>query len=176
MVCEGYTDVIGCAEAGIELAVATCGTALTEEHVRLLKRFSANRLVLAFDADAAGAAAAGRVYAWERKFELEVLVADLPAGRDPGDLARTDPDALHRAVEKAVPLLQFRVDRALVGADLSTIESRARSAERAVTVVNEHPDPMVRDPHVMKIAGQCRVDPRPSAPLRGRGSEHGSPA
>ena len=159
VVCEGYTDVIGCAEAGIELAVATCGTALTEEHVRLLKRFSADRLVLAFDADAAGAAAAGRVYAWERKFELEVLVADLPAGRDPGDLGRTDPDALHRAVEKAVPLLQFRVDRALVGADLSTIESRARSAERAVTVVNEHPDPMVRDPHVMKIAGQCRVDP-----------------
>ena len=159
VVCEGYTDVIGCAEAGIELAVATCGTALTEEHVRLLKRFSADRLVLAFDADAAGAAAAGRVYAWERKFELEVLVADLPEGRDPGDLARTDPDALHRAVEKAVPLLQFRVDRALAGADLSTIESRARSAERAVTVVNEHPDPMVRDPHVMKIAGQCRVDP-----------------
>ena len=159
VVCEGYTDVIGCAEAGIELAVATCGTALTEEHVRLLKRFSADRLVLAFDADAAGAAAAGRVYAWERKFELEVLVADLPAGRDPGDLARSDPDELHRAVEKAVPLLQFRVDRALVGADLSTIESRARSAERAVTVVNEHPDPMVRDPHVMKIAGQCRVDP-----------------
>ena len=159
VVCEGYTDVIGCAEAGIELAVATCGTALTEEHVRLLKRFSADRLVLAFDADAAGAAAAGRVYAWERKFELEVLVADLPAGQDPGDLARTDPDALHRAVEKAVPLLQFRVDRALAGADLSTIESRARSAERAVTVVNEHPDPMVRDPHVMKIAGQCRVDP-----------------
>ncbi len=159
VVCEGYTDVIGCAEAGIELAVATCGTALTEEHVRLLKRFSADRLALAFDADAAGAAAAGRVYAWERKFELEVLVADLPAGQDPGDLARTDPDALHRAVEKAVPLLQFRVDRALAGADLSTIESRARSAERAVTVVNEHPDPMVRDPHVMKIAGQCRVDP-----------------
>ena len=84
VVCEGYTDVIGCAEAGIELAVATCGTALTEDHVRLLKRFSADKLVLAFDADAAGAAAAGRVYAWERKFELEVLVADLPEGRDPG--------------------------------------------------------------------------------------------
>ena len=164
VVCEGYTDVIGCAEAGIELAVATCGTALTEDHVRLLKRFSANRLVLAFDADAAGAAAATRVYAWERQFELEVLVADLPAGQDPGDLARSDPDGLQRAVRDAVPLLQFRVDRALAGADLSTIESRARSAERAVTVVNEHPDPMVRDPmardsHVVQIAERCHVDP-----------------
>ena len=159
VVCEGYTDVIGCAEAGIELAVATCGTALTSDHVRLLKRFSANRLVLAFDADAAGAAAAGRVYAWEREFELEVLVADLPEGKDPGDLARSDPERLNRAVVEAVPLLQFRVDRALAGADLSTIESRARSAERAVAVVNEHPDPMVRDPHVVQIADRCHVDP-----------------
>ena len=159
VVCEGYTDVIGCAEAGIELAVAACGTALTSDHVRLLKRFSANRLVLAFDADAAGAAAAGRVYAWEREFELEVLVADLPEGKDPGDLARSDPERLNRAVVEAVPLLQFRVDRALAGADLSTIESRARSAERAVAVVNEHPDPMVRDPHVVQIADRCHVDP-----------------
>ncbi len=159
VVCEGYTDVIGCAEAGIELAVATCGTALTEEHVRLLKRFSAAKLVLAFDADAAGAAAATRVYAWERQFELEVLVADLPDGRDPGDLGRSDPDELRRAVDDAVPLLQFRVDRALSGADLSTIESRARSAERAVTVANEHPEPMVRDPHVVRIADRCHVDP-----------------
>ena len=159
VVCEGYTDVIGCAEAGIELAVATCGTALTEDHVRLLKRFSASRLVLAFDADAAGAAAAARVYAWERQFELEVLVADLPAGQDPGDLGRSDPDELQRAVREAVPLLRFRVDRALAGADLSTIESRARHAERAVTVVNEHPDPMVRDPSVVAIAERCHVDP-----------------
>ena len=181
VVCEGYTDVIGCAEAGIELAVATCGTALTEDHVRLLKRFSASKLVLAFDADAAGAAAAARVYAWERQFELEVLVADLPAGQDPGDLARSDPDRLQRAVSEAVPLLQFRVDRALVGADLTTIESRARHAERAVAVVNEHPDPMVRDPSVVAIAERCRVDPDhlrrfasggPSmAPARGDGTD-----
>ena len=158
VVCEGYTDVIGCAVAGIERAVATCGTAFTEEHVRLLKRFSASRLVLAFDADAAGLDAAGRVYEWERQFELEVLVADLPAGQDPGDLARTDPKALQHAVDTAVPFLQFRVDRVLDTADMSTIESRARSAERAVAVVRRHPDAMVRDPHVVRIADRCRVD------------------
>ncbi len=158
VVCEGYTDVIGCAEAGIGRAVATCGTALTEQHVQLLKRFSAGRLVLAYDADRAGLDAAGRVYEWERKFELEVLVADLPAGQDPGDLARSDPEALRRAVEQATPFLQFRVDRVLDTADMSTIESRARSAERAVAVVHMHPDPMVRDPHIIRIADRCRVD------------------
>ena len=159
VVCEGYTDVIGCAEAGVHLAVATCGTALTEEHVRLLKRFSAGQLVLAFDADAAGAAAAGRAYAWERQFDLEVLVAALPAGKDPGDLGRSEPEALQGAIKDALPFLQFRVDRALAGVDLSTIESRARAAERAVTVVREHPDPLVRDPYVVKIADRCHVGP-----------------
>ena len=165
VVCEGYTDVIGCAEAGIELAVATCGTALTEDHIRLLKRFSASRLVLAFDADAAGAAAASRLatdarqlYSWEREFEMEIWVAILPAGQDPGGLAQSDPDTLRTAVENPKRFLQFRVDRVLADADLSTYESRARSAERAVAVVNEHHNPMVRDPQIVSIAERCRVD------------------
>src|SRR5690606_35399843 len=83
VVCEGYTDVIGFHRAGVPLAVATCGTALTDDHVRLLTRFGAQRLVLALDADSAGRAAAERFYAWEREHELEVAVADLPPGQDP---------------------------------------------------------------------------------------------
>ena len=67
IVCEGYTDVIGFHQAGIERAVATCGTAMTPDHARKLSRF-APRVVLAFDADGAGQAAAERVYAWEEEF------------------------------------------------------------------------------------------------------------
>lgn len=163
VVCEGYTDVIGFATAGVGRAVATCGTALTADHVKLLARFSAKRLVLAFDADAAGAAAAERVYAWEREFGLDVRVADLPAGVDPDDLAREDPAALKRAVDGAVPLLQFRVDRALASADMGTIEGRARTAAAPAAVVGEHPDPLVRDEYLVYVADRCRVD---SATLR----------
>ncbi len=90
IVCEGYTDVIGFADAGLPRAVATCGTALTEEHFRTLKSF-AHRVVLAFDADAAGQNAAARFYEWERAYEIDVAVAALPAGVDPADLARSDP-------------------------------------------------------------------------------------
>ncbi|MGK2947004.1 MAG: DNA primase [Acidimicrobiales bacterium] len=158
IVCEGYTDVIGFARAGVPAAVATCGTALTEEHVKLLRRY-ARRLVLAFDADAAGQAAAERFYQWERDLELEVTVADLPPGVDPADLAGSDPERLAAAVEQAVPFLKFRVDRVLSGARLETVEGRARAAEAAVAVIREHPSDLVRDQYLMEVAGRTRVSP-----------------
>lgn len=158
IICEGYTDVIGFADAGIPRAVATCGTALTEEHIKLLKRFSANRLILAFDADDAGLAAAERVYEWERTHELEVRVADLPAGVDPADLAREDPEELLRAVTESTPFLQFRLERVLSAGDMSSVEGRARTAEAALDVITEHPDPLVRDSYLLEVSDRCRVD------------------
>ena len=158
IVCEGYTDVIGCFQAGVPWAVATCGTALAEEHFTLLRNF-AKRIVLAYDADSAGQSATSRVYEWERKHEVDVVVADLPGGSDPGDLARTDPGALARAIKEARPFLQFRVDRMLGGGDLTTAEGRARAADAALTAVAEHPDDLVRDQYVMQLADLCRVDP-----------------
>jgi DNA primase len=157
VVCEGYTDVIGCFQAGVPWAVATCGTALAEEHFTLLRNF-AKRIVLAYDADAAGQSATSRVYEWERKHEVDVVVAELPGGSDPGDLARTDPRALARAVKEARPFLQFRVDRMLGAGDLTTAEGRARAAEAALTAVAEHPDDLVRDQYVMQLADRSRVD------------------
>src|SRR5277367_1097160 len=112
VVCEGYTDVIGFFTAGLPRAVATCGTALGEEHFTLLRNFG-KRIVLAYDADGAGQSATSRVYEWERRHEVDVVVADLPSGSDPGDLSRSDPEALARAVAQARPFLQFRVDRML---------------------------------------------------------------
>ena len=79
VVCEGYTDVIGFFQAGVPRAVATCGTALAEEHFTLLRNFG-RRIVLAYDADGAGQNATSRVYEWERRHEVDVVVADLPRG------------------------------------------------------------------------------------------------
>ncbi len=159
VICEGYTDVIGFHRSGVPLAVATCGTALTDDHVALLNRFAARRLVLAFDADGAGQAAAERFYRWEREHDLEVAVADLPVGHDPADVARTDPERLAKAVDGAVPFLRFRLDRAFATADLATNEGRARGAERALEVIAEHPADLVRDQYVMDVASRCRIEP-----------------
>ena len=156
VVCEGYTDVIGCHLVGIERAVATCGTALTPSHARLIGRF-AKRVVLAFDADGAGQAAAERVYAWEEEFGLQFAVAALPEGADPGDLAGSAPDVLQRAITDARPFLEFRVDRVLVRGDLGSAEGRARAATAAMALVAEHPDALVRDQYAMGIADRCQV-------------------
>jgi len=158
IVCEGYTDVIGFFQAGLPRAVATCGTALADEHFNILKNF-ARRVVLAYDADAAGQAAAERFYAWEQKFEVDIAVAALPPGTDPADVARRDADALREVVTSARPFLAFRVERVLGAADLRSVEGRARAAQAAMAAIGEHPDPLVRDQYLMQVAGRCRIDP-----------------
>lgn len=157
VVCEGYTDVMACHLAGAPRAVATCGTALTEDHVRLLKRF-ASRVVLAYDADAAGQAAAERFYEWERQYELEVAVAALPAGRDPADVWADDPELLVKALDGARPFLRFRLDRLLERADRSSAEGRARAANGAIGLVGGHPDPLVRDQYVVRLSDELGID------------------
>ncbi len=157
VVCEGYTDVTAFFRVGVPRAVATCGTALTDEHVQLLRRF-ARRIVLAFDADAAGQAAADRFYQWESRFDLDVVVADLPPGVDPADLAARDADALRDVVATARPFLEFRLSRILDGADLDSAEHRARAAEDALAVIAEHPNDLVRDQYLMRVADRCRLD------------------
>ncbi len=157
VVCEGYTDVTAFFRVGVPRAVATCGTALTDEHVQMLRKF-ARRIVLAFDADTAGQAAADRFYQWEAKFDLDVVVAALPPGVDPGDMAGDDPEGLVRAVADARPFLEFRLNRILDAADMSTAEHRARAAEDALSVIVEHPNDLVRDQYLMQVADRCRVD------------------
>ena len=153
VVCEGYTDVIGFHRSGVTRAVATCGTALTEEHVRILKRF-ASRVVLAFDADAAGQGAAEKFYEWEKKYQVQVSVARFPDGKDPGDLALTDPDSLAVAVDEAMPFLGFRVNRVVTSTPLRSPEDRARVASRALAVINEHPDVNVRKLYAGEVAAR----------------------
>ncbi len=181
IVCEGYTDVIAFFLAGLPRAVATCGTSLGEEHFRLLANF-ARRVVLAYDADAAGQAGASRVYEWERHHEVDVAVASLPSGSDPADLAASDPEALRKAVSGAKPFLQFRVERVLESSDLRTPEGRARAAERAMAVVFEHPNELVRDQYLMFVSDRTRLDPSALRALptsqnaNGDGARHGGGA
>lgn len=155
VVCEGYTDVIGFHRAGIPRAVATCGTAFTEDHVRLVKRF-ATKVVLAFDADAAGQGAAARFYEWEQQHNVQVWVAHFPDGKDPGDLA-DQPEVLAEAIKHAETFLEFRLRRLMAGRPRRTPEDRVRLAEAAMAVVNEHPNLEVRKLYAGTVATEVGI-------------------
>jgi len=158
IVCEGYTDVIGCFTSGLPFAVATCGTALAEEHVRLLKKY-VNRVVLAYDADGAGQAAAERFYAWEKEFEIDLVVAEFPSGKDPGDLARNNPEQLRAAIAEAKPFLAFRIDRLFGRSETKSPEARARVADKVIELIKEHPNQLVRDQYLIDAADRLRIEP-----------------
>jgi DNA primase len=143
VVTEGYTDTIAMHAAGFTNTVATLGTALTLQHIKLLNRF-ANKVIYLFDGDEAGQRAAMRaselithdITPEAGKFQLELAVSVLPAGMDPADyLARQGAEAMQAVLDGAVPLLSFAIRRALQGATLDTPEQRAAAAKRALTVL-----------------------------------------
>ena len=138
--------------------MATCGTALADGHFRLLTNF-ARRIVLAYDADAAGQAAAERFYEWERRYEVDIAVAALPPGPIPPIWPRAIPKRCAGPWTEARPFLAFRLDRLFGRSDLSRPEGRARAADVALGLVAAHPNELVRDQYLMEVADRCRVDP-----------------
>lgn len=154
---EGYTDVIALDQAGVTTAVATCGTALGEEHLRLLARFAPS-VVLAFDSDEAGARAAERAYQFHEKFPVNILVLVLPEGQDPADFVlvhgeQAGPD-LEALTGTAVPLVEYMIGRTLVGRDLSGIEDRARAIRAGLALVAGLDDPVRRQEYARVLAGK----------------------
>jgi DNA primase len=147
LICEGYTDVLALHQAGIGNALATCGTAVGDEHLRLIARY-ARRVVLAFDGDEAGVRAAERAWEAARKLadadggsalELRVLVLD--EGMDPADLVReVGAEGLREAVDAARPIVPFVVGHHLAGADLATEAGRTEALRAALEVVGREPD------------------------------------
>lgn len=160
VVVEGYTDVIGMHMAGMPIAIATCGTALVEGHLDLLRRFS-ERVVLAFDADEAGAGAALRGFERSVPGDLDLRVATLPEGKDPADfVAEEGIAAMERAVAGSVPLLQFRIDTELDQYDLTEPEARTRAVRAVAGVIALHPDPVARHEYAVMVSRKTGVDTR----------------
>lgn len=149
LVCEGYTDVMALHQAGFGNAVATCGTAVGADHLRLLARY-AKRIVLAFDGDSAGVAAARRAFDAAREVEVEsddrggfsLRVLTLPDGEDPADFVRGQGvEAVRAAVAEAPDVVPFLVRRVVAGTDLGDEEARLAGLREAVDLLGMEPDP-----------------------------------
>lgn len=157
IVVEGYTDVIGLAQAGIENVVATCGTALGERHVELLSRF-AQRAVLSFDSDEAGARAAERASAFQERFPVQTFVMIMPDGLDPAEfVVKHGPNAVRTAASGARPLVEYMIRRTVGRHDLSSVEGRSAAVAEALPLLDQLTDPVRRSEYAGLLADQAGV-------------------
>jgi len=157
-VVEGYTDVIGFSQAGIENTVATCGTALGEGHFRQLARFT-QRAVMAFDSDEAGARAAERAAEFQERFpSVQTVVMIMPEGLDPADfVAKHGADGVREAATGARPLVEYMVRRTIGRHDLSSVEGQSRAVADAMPIIEGLTDPVRRSEYAHLVADLAGV-------------------
>jgi DNA primase len=156
-VVEGYTDVIALAGSGIANAVATCGTALGEKHLELLSRF-AQRAVLSFDSDEAGARAAERAFAFQERFPVQIVVMTVPDGLDPAEfVAKHGAEGVRTAASQARPLVEYMIRRIIGRHDLSSIESQSAAVAEALPLLDPITDPVRRSEYAGSIADLAGV-------------------
>ncbi|MBO8142075.1 MAG: DNA primase [Firmicutes bacterium] len=157
IIVEGYTDCISLVQHGLPNTVASLGTAFTEAQAQLLARV-AQRAVIAFDADAAGQAAAERSLNLLRRTGLRVAVMELSPGQDPDQFAQTrGREALQEAVRTAVPLLEYKLNKVLPAEAPADPEGKVRAVEAALAVLGEVESPVEREAYTEVVARRIAV-------------------
>lgn len=157
LVVEGYTDVLGAAQAGVRNVVASMGTALTEQQLALMTRFSAN-VTFMFDADRAGSEAALRSGELARRQGLRPMVVTLPAETDPADVAiKGPPGSLQALVAGKTSLLRYEITRALDRPDIDTPEGRIAAFDVVRGILDGSASPKEREEEVQAIADRLRL-------------------
>jgi DNA primase len=159
IVCEGYTDVIAMHEAGFTNAVATLGTALTMDHVKLIERFARKRIICMFDGDEAGQRAAERAVRYIDKTGVEMLCVVLPNNQDPMEFLRDHgADALRPILAAAQPLMDFVFGKRLAGYDLSVPGRRVAALDDMAQVLAPLADSMLMDGYATQLADMLGFD------------------
>ena len=164
VVVEGYTDVMACHLAGIQTAVATCGTAFGEDHIKIINRLLGQssepaEVIFTFDPDAAGEKAALRVYGDSSKFNALTFVASGPEGLDPADLRQKHGDqAIPKMLEQKKPLFEFVIRHRISQFSLQDLDSRVAAARSAAPVVAEIKDSALRAGYTKALADWVSLD------------------
>ena len=168
VVVEGYTDVMACHLAGVTTAVATCGTAFGEDHIKILRRLLMDQnefrgeVVFTFDGDSAGQKAALKAFQDDQKFVTQTFVAVEPSGMDPCELRQHKGDtAVRDLVARRVPLFEFALRSTLDRFDLNTPEGRISALQHAAPVVASIRDRSLRPEYARTLAGWLGMEVEP---------------
>jgi DNA primase len=161
IVAEGYTDVLMLHQAGLRNTVGIMGTAMTPEQVTELARL-APTVLLALDADSAGQEAMVRAERLARARKLAVRVVPLPAGSDPAELVQSNgAEAVARLVDASIPFVQFRVQKTLAAADVSSAEGKDRAIDdlRPAFAPDALPPSALREELLKSVADRLELPP-----------------
>ena len=166
VVVEGYTDVMAAHLAGVEEAVATCGTAFGVDHIKILRRIMRDetdgpqaRVIFTFDGDAAGQKAAMRAFGEDQRWAAQSFVAVAPDGMDPCDLRLAKGDAAVRAlVDGAVPMFEFAVRTTIRRFDLDTAEGRVQAMKAVAPIIGSIRDTSLRPEYTRTVSGWLGIE------------------
>lgn len=160
VIVEGYTDVMAAHLAGITTAVATCGTAFGDDHIRILRRLLMDddafrgEVIFTFDGDAAGQKAALRAFNDDQKFVAQTFVAVEPNGKDPCELRQENGDAAVRdLIARRVPLFEFAIKSSIAQYDLTTPEGRVSALNGVAPLISKIRDASLRPEYTRSLAG-----------------------
>ena len=155
---EGNLDAVSAWQGGILNIAAPLGTALTAQQCKLLARFT-DTIVLAFDADAPGEAAAERSAEIIRSQGMKVKIVSFTGAKDPDELIRqAGAGAFQQAIEQALPFLEFKLRRVLSRYNLANIEARSQALREAAGILNSEPDSFAQKEYAGLAAGLLKID------------------
>ncbi|AGF54735.1 MULTISPECIES: DNA primase [Clostridium] len=156
IIVEGYMDLIALHQYGITNAVASLGTALTVNQVRLLRRY-VNKVIISYDADVAGQTATLRGLEILRSAGLDVKVLTVPEGKDPDEFVRNNgKDAFLRLINEALPLIDYKIKRAAQGIDLKNQNDLIEYGEKFAEILADL-NPIEKDVYIKKISEETSI-------------------
>jgi len=131
---EGQVDVTMSHQVGIKNTVATSGTALTQDHLKIIKRYTDN-ILLAFDTDIAGETATKRSIGLAQQAEFNVKIIVLSKEKDPADIIKKNPKVWKKAIEKSRPVMEFYFDNAFSKYDVKKVEDKRKIAQELLAPI-----------------------------------------
>ena len=154
---EGYMDVIGLYQSGIENVAASLGTALTENQARLIKRYTRD-VILSYDADSAGRAAALRGLEILKKEDCKVKVLHVTDGKDPDEyIKKNGKSAFLKLIDGALPYGDYRLESLKAGFDLDRDEDKIDYIRKATREVLSQLSPVEQDIYTKKLAKELKI-------------------
>lgn len=161
ILCEGYMDVIALNQAGFTNAVATLGTALTNEQAVLMKRY-ADEVIICYDADGAGQKATARAIDILRNAGLPIKILTVPSGKDPDEFIRSKgengPAAFKLLIEKCGNDIEYRLMKLKENYNLNTTDGKVAFLNEAVKIVATIESPIERDVFASKLCAELEID------------------